>query len=154
MEHRKYKTVSLRNVELLDWNVVNPKKNRVNLTVKKPVRIKPVKVEKVELEPTPPADSDFGISENDYLFYRTEGKFWVYPLSEQRHTLIKAILAAKDGILDGNEAFKILNLDTWNDTDKMGAIIGNINRTLKENKIPVRISTVDYQYKFVKRQQK
>ena len=71
MERRKYKTVTVsRRVKVKNLNFING--NLADITYKMRKRIKPVKVEKAESEPTLPADSDFGISENDYLFYRTE----------------------------------------------------------------------------------
>ena len=149
MERRKYKTVTVsRRVKVKNLNFING--NLADITYKTRKRINPVKVEKVDPKPTPSANSNFGISENDHMFYRAEGKFWVCPLSEQEQTFVRAILSAKDGVLDGDEAFKVLKLQYW-DTQKMKHFIGNINRKLKENKIPVKISTANHQYRFVKR---
>ena len=90
------------------------------------------------------------VSENGYFVYRNnENKEWICLMSKQEQTIIRAILSAKDACLDGNEAFKVLELDTWHDTKKMKAIIGNVNRKLAKDKVPVKVSTADWQYRFI-----
>jgi len=140
----RYKTITVsRRVKLMDFHRINDKLTDITYKMRK--RVKPPKP-----KPALPNDANFGISENGYLFYRADGKIWVYPLSKQKQTLIKAILTAKDGVLDGDEAFKALDLKYW-ETQKMKGIVGNINRKLKENKIPVKISSADHKYRFVER---
>jgi hypothetical protein len=101
-------------------------------------------------EPTISAVPSITVSENGYFVYRNnENKEWICLMSKQEQTIIRAILSAKDSCLDGNEAFKILELDTWHDTKKMKAIIGNVNRKLAKDKVPVKVSTADWQYRFI-----
>jgi hypothetical protein len=90
------------------------------------------------------------ISENGFFVYRNcANKEWGCLLSKQEETLIRAILTAKDACLDGNEAFKIMGLDSWRDTKRMKAIIGGINRKLTKVKVPVKVSSANWQYRFM-----
>ena len=134
---REVITVS-RRVKLKNLHIVHG--DVVDITYKVHRRFKP--------EPVLPADSSFSVSENGYFFYRTGGKFWGCNLSEQERTLIGAM--GTEGSHDGNDAFKVLRMDSWQDSAKMKTIVGNINRKMKKEKVPVKISYEGYRYHFVR----
>jgi hypothetical protein len=152
---KEYKVITeSRRVRLL--NIHKVKDDIFDLTYKTRRRIKPaeaVKSQEPAIGVSPlqiPPDSSITVSENGFIVYRNRAnKEWVCPMSEQERTLIQAIATAKDACLDGNEAYKVLKLDTWRDTRKMKNIVGGINRKLMNGKVPVKISTTNWQYRFV-----
>ena len=82
---------------------------------------------------------DVQITENGYLHYRKEGRIFSCALTGREQTLIQAILAQADSILD--DIFAVFSLDIWKNKDKNAVknIISGLNRKMKREKMPLKV---------------
>jgi len=100
-------------------------------------------------EPVIPVDSSVIISENGDFIYRADGKHWTCLLTPQERKLVRAVAAAKDQKLDGNEAHKTLGLQVKYGSEKpIREIVRKINRKLDSKKIPLKMSFSDWIIRF------
>ena len=141
----EYETITwtFRDVRMLDQSWIGD--NRYNFVLQEQRRIEPPK----PVEETVLADACIRFSANDFFIYRnSEGQEWACPMSKRRRTFIEAILAAENGCLAENVAFKLLGLPHW-ETKKMHNFVGGIKRKLQDYGVPVKLISENCQFRFV-----
>ena len=132
-----------RSVQVLPY-----KDDIVKLVYQELRRIKPRKPK----VPTKPDDTCFDFSSNGYFMYReSEEHQWACcSLTEDGQTLVKAILKAEKQALGYKAAFALFGMDDWKDDHKerMKNITKGVNRILRKENVPIRLSTEGCVYQF------
>ena len=98
--------------------------------------------------PKKPPEPDIQITANGYLHYRKDGLIFSCDLTGREQELVKAILNAKDCVLD--DSFAVFQLDVWKTRDKniMKGIIGVLNRKINRKGVPLKIVSKEWRVQF------